>query len=154
MANSLRLDKQCKKKNNERKMELVNKYKIPKIVIERYGEENIRGNIFLLETLQTINRLTGKWYLSDEDRQIRKSVNKEQTSYRLKLETAVEKVCENCGKTYTKLDLGKCVRNTVNCSKECSKERRRKLDIIRKKEDSIIKYFQNLLKIIQVIGQV
>lgn len=104
---------------------LRDEFRIPQCVITEYGEDVLRDNKELLETLQIINRLTGHHYVSEEDRQMRRSVYSEQCINRRKLKTAVEKICKCCGKTYTKMDLNKGVRNSVTCSKECSKELKR-----------------------------
>lgn len=124
---------ECSKKNKSiynnslRKVEMIKtdklleEFRIPKYIINQYGEDILRENKELLETLQIINRLTGHHYVSEEDRKIRNKIFSEQHIQKRKLETAVEKICKCCGKTFTKMDLDKGVRNSVTCSKECSK---------------------------------
>jgi len=110
------------KSKKEKLNNLKDEFRIPQYIIYEYGEDVLRENKELLETLQIINRLTGHHYVSEEDRQMRKGVFNEQHIQKRKLKTVVEKICKCCGKTYTKMDLDKGVRNSVTCSKECSKE--------------------------------
>ena len=113
------------KRKKEKLNNLKDEFRIPQYIIYEYGEDVLRENKELLETLQIINRLTGHHYVSEEDRQMRRSAYNEHSITKRKLKTAVEKTCKCCGKTYTKMDLNKGVRNSVTCSKECSKELKR-----------------------------
>lgn len=111
-----------KKERIKKRDRLREKYNLPYRIIEQYGEEFLDENPIVLETLQTMNKINGKFtFLTEEEIDIRRKSRTRESNKKAREKIGpVEKECKICKSKFNTIGGGS--NNRVTCSDECRRE--------------------------------